>query len=305
MKQLQYTFRFLLVLFCLIPDIYASQSVWHFTSNDVNNLHSKPADIRIFYGDEPSQFADLRLPKATGPYPVAIIIHGGCWVSSFADLQNTSALADAIRDIGFATWNIEYRREDNIGGGWPGTFNDIGNATDFLRNISSKYLLDLNRVIVIGHSAGGQLALWLAGRNKLPPTSSLYKKDPLVLQTVIALGGVPDLKMFRKHGEKICNGDVVGKLLGNNEELIEKHYADASPINLLPITTRQILIYGADDQVVPFTFGKQYTQKAKRLGSPAKLIQIKHGAHHEYNVPNSVTWPIILSVIKRFLNKED
>ena len=298
MKHISCSVLFLLTLFCLISTDYASQSAWHFIPSDVNTLHSKPANVRIAYGDEPFQFADLRLPKTPGPYPVVIIIHGGCWTSAFADLQNTSALADALRNVGFATWNIEYRREDNMGGGWPGTFNDIGNSADFLRNISSKYSLDLNRVIVMGHSAGGHLALWLAGRHKLPSTSPLYKKDPLVLSGVISLGGVPDLKIFRKHGEEICNADVVGKLLGDNEERIETRYAEVSPIDLLPIGTRQILIYGDDDQAVPFTFGETYLQKAKRVGDSVKLMRVKYAAHHEYNVPNSVTWPVILSTIK-------
>jgi acetyl esterase/lipase len=92
---------------------------------DVDALPSKKADARIAYGADPLQFGELRLPAGSGPFPVGVVIHGGCWVSKFATLQNTSAMADALRDSGVATWNVEYRRLDNDGGGWPGTFADI------------------------------------------------------------------------------------------------------------------------------------------------------------------------------------
>lgn len=119
------------------------------------------------------------MSSGKGPFLVAIIVHGGCWVAKFANNKYTSPMADALRDYGIATWNIEYRRADSKGGGWPGTFKDVANATDYLPKIAKKYSLNLNRVIVIGHSAGGHLALWLAGRHNLKPSSTLYVKNPL------------------------------------------------------------------------------------------------------------------------------
>lgn len=139
---------------------------------DVNALPSRPADARVTYGADPLQFGDLRLPSGKGPFPVAVVIHGGCWVSTFATLQNTAAMADALRDAGIATWNVEYRRLDNPGGGWPGTFTDVGIAADHVRVLAKTYPLDLSRVLAVGHSAGGHLALWLAGRSAAPPSSS-------------------------------------------------------------------------------------------------------------------------------------
>lgn len=293
---------FLVLFFSLVNNMVTAQSAWYFSPSDVNILHSTAADYRIAYGKGVLQFADLRLPKTTGVHPVAIIVHGGCWVSMFADLQNTTALADALRKAGFATWNIEYRREDNEGGGWPGTFIDVANATDYLRTISKEYSLDLNNVIVIGHSAGGHLALWLAGRSRLPKTSPLYIENPLPLRGVISLGGVPDLETFRKPGEDACGTDVVGKLLGANEEQISQHYKDASPIELLPIKVPQILIYGADDEVVPQKLSDAYVKKAKTMNDKVQVISVNHAAHHEYNVPNSVTWPAIISAALALVN---
>lgn len=300
MKSILQNF-FLLIAFWLLNFSVIAKPGWYFSSADVNALHSTDADFRIFYGTGPQQFADLRLPKNQQLHPVAIIIHGGCWMSKFADLKNTAALADALREIGFATWNLEYRREDNEGGGWPGTFEDIANGVDFLRTISSQYALDLDNVLVIGHSAGGHLALWLAGRSHLLPDSSLYKTAPLPLRGVIALGGVPDLKAFRKQGEQICGADVIGKLLGKNEQEIANHYEDASPIHLLPLGMKQILIYGTDDNAIPDKLNS-YIRVAKKSGDPVKLIYVKHAGHHEYNVPNSVTWPIIKSAVELLIH---
>lgn len=284
--------------FCQKP-----QEVWHFKPSDVNALHKKPADHLISYGEDSLQFGELRLPDGPGPHPVAIIVHGGCWISKYDDLQSTGALADALRDQGYATWNIEYRREDNKGGGWPGTFEDVAHATDFLQKIASKYSLDLNRVIAVGHSAGGHLALWLAARHNLPPNSELYMKHPLPLQGVIALGAIPDLKAFRNHGEKICGSDVIGKLLGASLDQVEKHYKEASPIELLPLGIPQIFIYGTKEKSVPISFGKDYIERAQQKGDSVKIIEVENAAHHEYKVPNSVTWPAVKSAIESLLGE--
>src|SRR5262245_43877582 len=143
----------------------------------VNELPSSPADHRIQYGSGPFQFGDLRLPKTTERHPVAVVIHGGCWKAKHgdlvADLENTSPLSAALTSIGIATWNIEYRRIDNPGGGWPGTFEDVANAVDYLRVIAKSFPLDLNRTVIIGHSAGGHLATWAAARHRLPDKSLL------------------------------------------------------------------------------------------------------------------------------------
>ncbi len=283
------------IMYCFT--VLSVQTAWCFTPS------STPAAYRISYGKDPMQFGDLRLPvnKPT-PYPVAIIIHGGCWMSKFADNQNTAALADVLRNTGIATWNIEYRGEDQVGGGWPGTFKDVAKSADYLRNIANQYSLDLHRVIVIGHSAGGHLALWLAARHQLPSSSQLYTKNPLILRGVIVLGGVPDLKAFRKQEESACEGNVVEKLLGNTGDQVEKHFKDASPKELLPLGIPQILIYGTEDQVVPITLGDAYRQVAEKKGDTVKLIEVKYAAHQTYTIPYSVTWPVIQSAVQSLLH---
>jgi acetyl esterase/lipase len=130
-----------------------------------------PAANRIAYGTGALQFGELRVPAGRGPHPVVIIIHGGCWVAKLGKLDDRAVALDLVRPIaadltahGFATWNLEYRRLGNDGGGWPGTFQDIAAGADHLRQIAAKSQLDLSRVVAIGHSAGGHFALWLAAR---------------------------------------------------------------------------------------------------------------------------------------------
>ena len=272
---MQILLKTVLVIFCWLILSECLATPYAKTIN-VNALYSKPADKRISYGKDPLQFGDLRLPHGSGPYPVAIIIHGGCWISKFANLQNTAALADALRDLGVATWNIEYRSEDNNGGGWPGTFEDVAHAADFLQQIATQYSLDLNRVVAIGHSAGGHLALWLAIRHQLPTKSQLYMQHPIRLRGVVTLGGIPDLKAFRTQGEKVCGTDVVGNLLGDSPESVAKHYPETSPKELLPLGIPQILIYGAEDYVVPVELGHTYMQAARQKGDTVKLVVVKN-----------------------------
>jgi len=291
------------IIFFISANCFADINSWHFEPTDVSALHSKPADVRISYGKDPLQFGDLRLPEKSGLHPLAIVIHGGCWVTKFADYKNTAAFADALRDEGIATWNIEYRKIGNAGGGWPGTFQDIAAAVDLLPSIAKKYSLDLSHVIVIGQSAGGHFALWLAGRHNLPASSVLYKKNPLAIHGVLSLGGVPDLLAFREQAKIDCeSGDILGKLVGEGTvDNYTKNFKEASPSELLPLGVKQILIYGKDEVTVPVKFGDDYKKIASSKGDNVSVITVKDAAHHEYIVPNSVTWPVILTKVKELL----
>src|SRR5215475_9605461 len=146
------------------------------SSRDILTRAATPADDRISYGPNEFQFGELRLPKGAkgnGPYPVAIVIHGGCWMAEYG-LSYMGHLSAGLTEAGVATWSVEYRRVGNSGGGWPGTFEDVSRAADHLRKISKQYNLDIDRVIAVGHSAGGHLALWLAARKSLPKGSPVY-----------------------------------------------------------------------------------------------------------------------------------
>ena len=268
---------------------------------DIDRLPSKPADTRIPYGTDDLQYGELRLPKGSGPFPVAIVIHGGCWVSKFATLQNTAAVADALRDAGIATWNIEYRRLDNPGGGWPGTFTDVADATDRVRTIAREHPLDLSRVITIGHSAGAHLALWAAGRSRLPKTSPLYRDRPLPLRAAVALGGPGDLREFHTYAASICGSNVIDRLMAGSPETVSARYAEGSPAELLPLGVKQMLIVGADDRVMPEKSRAAYAAAATKAGDQIEVVEVP-GGHFEVIAPTSAAWPTVrervLSLVK-------
>ena len=269
---------------------------------DVNSLPSRPADARVNYAtSDPLQFGELRLPKGPGPFPVAIVIHGGCWVSTFATLQNTAAFADALRDAGVATWNVEYRRLDNPGGGWPGTFADVAAAADYVGTLAKLHDLDLSRVVVVGHSAGAHLALWLAARSRLPPNSLLYQKAPLRVRGAVALGGPGDLRDFTTYARNICGAPVIEQLLGGTPQAVPDRYAQASPVELLPFGIRQILIVGTEDGVMPLRARDAYVAAAIKAGDRAESVAVPGAGHFETIAPASAAWPVVRDKILELL----
>ncbi|MCB0189024.1 MAG: alpha/beta hydrolase [Caldilineaceae bacterium] len=203
------------------------------TVSDYVQLPGVPATARYPYGDDPEQFADLYLPPTTPPaagYPVVVLIHGGCWGAQYG-LTQLGPFSRTIADLGIAVWSLEYRRIGN-GGGWPNTFLDVAAGADFLRTIADEETLDLHRVAVAGHSAGGHLALWLAARSKLATDSELYIADPLPLIGVVSLAGIPDL--VDAEAREICRG-AVPQLLGGSAADVPIRYRDASPSAFLPL----------------------------------------------------------------------
>lgn len=273
----------------------------YLTPAEVNALPSRPADARLAYGVDPLQFGDLRLPKTQGPHPVAIVVHGGCWVSAFADLQNSAALADALRESGIATWNIEYRRIDHAGGGWPGTFTDVAAAVDHVRVLAVAHNLDTGRVITVGHSAGGALGLWAAARSRVQPESELYRANPLALQGALVLGGPGDLRAFAPLASVACGRPVVEELIGGTIDQVADRYGQASPISLLPLGVRQIFLTGEYDATVPRHLADAYVAAAQAAGDDAQHVVVANAAHHEYGAPTAVTWPVVLQSVRALM----
>jgi acetyl esterase/lipase len=257
------------------------------SSRDMLTRSEAPLDQRISYGSTEFQFAELRLPKKAGPHPVAIVIHGGCWMSQYG-LSYMSHLSQALAEAGVATWSVEYRRIGNQGGGWPGTFEDVALAADHLRKIAKKYQLDLNRVIAVGHSAGGHLALWLAARKSLPKDSPVYSSDPLPLRGVVSLAGVTDL---RRSGTA-CDANVP-QLMGGSATDKTAIYNQASPIELLPLGVPSAIVQGDSDTIIPLEMAKEYTDTAKKKGDVAKLIVIEKAGHFEIVDPQSFAWEMV------------
>jgi acetyl esterase/lipase len=268
---------------------------------DLPSLTAPPPDQRLAYGPGPLQFGNLRLPKKPGPHPVLVFVHGGCWLSQY-DIAHAAALEQAIADSGIAVWSIEYRRVGNEGGGWPNTFTDVAAGADYLRTIAPKYGLDLNRVVVGGHSAGGAFALWLAARKKISSESELYTANPLVVKGVFGLAPAPDLDALSASG--VC-GKVIDRLMGGTPVEHADRYAAASPMRLVPIGVPQSLVVGAKDASWS-PIGRAYFAKATAAGdTTVRLLEAPESGHFELIAPASSTWPIVIRELKSLLGRHD
>ena len=238
---------------------------------------------RIVYGDGPQQFGELRLPKGDGPFPVVVFIHGGCWLSAF-DYVYMTRLAAWFTEHGFATWTIEYRRLGDDGSGWPGTFLDVARATDFLRQIAKTHRVDPDRTYAAGHSAGGQLALWLATRGKLSAESELFLKDPLPIGGVLGLAAITDLAEYRNGPADSCHSSV-DQLLGGPPEKFARRYTETSPRERLPLGVVQVFLQGERDPIVAPASVAAYVEAAKKAGDRAYLLPLPGAGHFETSVP--------------------
>jgi acetyl esterase/lipase len=262
-------------------------------SRDILFLDPRPADARIAYGPDEQQFGELRVPADPGLHPVVVVVHGGFWRAAY-DLAHISHLCAELTLRGVATWSVEYRRLGHHFGGWPGTFLDVARGVDALRDVAPAYDLDLTRVMTVGHSAGGQLALWLAGRHRLPAGSPLASESPLPVVAAVALAGVVDLALAWE--ENLGDG-VVGQFMGGPPSVLKDRYAAASPIELLPLGVRQVLVHGTHDATVPIELSERYVERAAELGDPASLLALDGAGHFEPIDPRADTWEVVAGAI--------
>ncbi len=263
-------------------------------------LRPPEADLRLPYGADPLQFGDLRLPAGAGPHPVVVVVHGGYWRAAY-DLTHAGHMAAALTALGMATWNVEYRRIGNDGGSWPGTFHDVATATDSLRALAATHRLDLTRVVALGHSAGGHLALWLAARHRIPSRDALFSPRPLTLRGVVALAPVADLA--QAWDLRLSDG-VVRELMGGAPQERPARYATASPAALLPLGLPQVLVHGAGDRHVPYVVSRDYQQAALRHGDDATLITPPRADHFALIDPRSKVWPSVAAAVSRLLSPD-
>jgi len=260
------------------------------------------ADAHIAYGPAPQQFGELWLPSAKGPAPVIILVHGGCWLKMLPGLECLRHMARALSQQGYAVWNVEYRRLGEEGGGYPGTLLDVAHAADHVRDLAGQYPLDLSRVIAVGHSAGGTMALWLAGRRNLSRTSPLYSADPIRIDAVVNVAGPSDLEQFAPHSPGICMPGTLETFVGKASRGNEDVYADTSPASLLPLRIPQVLVYGIYDPAAPPYLGKQYLDTAHAKGDDVRLITIPDAGHFEMVAPWTPAWKVVADVVDQLAN---
>jgi acetyl esterase/lipase len=264
---------------------------------EVQKRKAAPPTARIAYGTGPQQFGELWVPRGPGPHPVAVIVHGGCWQKEYGE-DHIRPVCAAVAEMGVAAWCLEYRRVGDEGGGWPGTLEDVARGADHLRRIAPAHGLDLGRVVAVGHSAGGHLALWLAARPRLPESDPRRGKDPLRLRGVVGLAPIPDLARGAK--ARVC-GTAVEDLLGGSPEAQPARYAAASPFALLPLGVRQELVHGRADRIVPVSLSEDYVAAARAKGDAATLTPVDGAGHFDVIAPGSRAWLAVETAIRSVL----
>ena len=248
----------------------------------------------LSYGSEHAQVGDLRIPNVGGAHPVAVLLHGGFWRHQWTrDLMD--GLAVHLTGRGIATWNPEYRRV-GAGGGWPETFLDVAQSVDFLAEIAPDHDLALDRVAVVGHSAGGHLALWSAGRRTLANTD--LGGDPAVRpRLAVGLAAVSDLAAAQRAG---LGDDAVDPLLSGSPYHASL-YRTVSPIEMLPLGVEQIIVHGEADDVVPVSMSVSYAQAATQAGDRVRYIEDADADHSDLIDPASRVWTKVAEAITEHL----
>jgi acetyl esterase/lipase len=253
------------------------------TWDDVLALPAVPAAPRIPYGPGAKQFGELRVPAGPGKFPVAILLHGGCWQGEY-DLTYFAHLGDRLARAGIATWSLEYRGLGDAGGGWPGTFEDVAQGAAHLRTLATRFPLDLDRVALVGHSAGGQLALWLAAPRAPAFAATGAQALPFPVRGVVALAGIVDLREYAA-GAGSCNQSVV-PLLGGLGDEVPARYAATSPAERLPVGAPLHLLIGAADAIVDPAGNERFAAQARARGDAVDLEVIPQAGHFDLVLPD-------------------
>jgi acetyl esterase/lipase len=250
--------------------------------------------VRHAYGERRDQFGELTRPEGTeGPWPVAVLIHGGYWRAKY-DLRLQDPLVPDLAGRGWAVWNLEYRRLGWRGrGGWPATFEDVAAGIDQLGRLDAP--LDLARVVAIGHSAGAHLALWAAARRGLP--AGAPGAEPAVRPVAaVAQAGVVDL---REAARLDLSRGAARSLLGGPPGKLPSRYDLASPIERLPLGVPQLLVHGDADDAVPIELSRRYAERAREAGDPCELVELRGCEHFEHLDPSSHAWGVVTAWLEQ------
>jgi len=287
----------------LLPALFLSSSAATaapMTLQDYLALSGPPPTATFAYGSAPSQFAQLFRPAGAGPFPVVVLIHGGCWTIEYGGITQMHNVAGALAARGIAVWNVEYRRVDEEGGGYPGTYLDINAALDKLGAEAARHQLDLTRIVALGHSAGGQLAQWIGARSRIPATSVLYQAAPLPVRQVISLGGLADLRREKDLIKSSCGRDQV-QLAGTPSADRPDIYADTNAADLVPNGSTTLLITGELDTISPPRAAHDFAARARAAGDKAEVLILPNASHYDEIAATSPAWKLVLPAIERAL----
>lgn len=262
---------------------------------DAVTTPQQPADFRYNYGPHVFQFGDLRLPEGLGPHPLLVIIHGGCWTTRFG-LHLMDGMAGRLTGLGYATWNIEFRRVGQVGSSWPDLFEDVMDALLYVDDLANWHNLDKKRVILIGHSSGGHLALWLASK-----MHSGWPGSSVKVTGVVGLAPIVDLVSLAKSNGGACQGSLKPLLEGSYQEVPERYVA-ASPVNMPFGDIQQLLVSGRRDSIVPPTHVALQQTSRSDNGESTKHIISDSSGHFEMITPGTDAWELVETEIRALVD---
>ena len=270
----------------------------------------------IAYASGQTSFGELKLPAShAGPLPVAVLIHGGCWRSDRGSTASFRALADALAADGIATWNIEFRGVGHEGGGWPGTFLDLGKAVDLLPKLAREYPLDLRKVILVGHSSGGYFAAWLATRKRLPTASEIRGSPAVDFHGVVLADAFIDPLVIDSKGvdgRLYCDDPVLDRLVGGSPDARAEQLRQISPIAWLawgvpqeyvvssrryPVTPPRPLADGRTTMVM-----QDYPALARAAGDRINVDIVDDAGHGDFTKADTRAFEAVRRAVVRLLN---
>lgn len=240
-------------------------------------------DATIAYGDDPLQLVDIWKPQdGAAIHPAVIMIHGGCWQTDIAQRDIMNWIAADLRDHGVGVWNIEYRGVDR-GGGYPETYLDVGRAADLFAEKAVEYGFMQSKIVVIGHSAGGHLALWLANRPKLAVDTPLRGEKPVRPVLAISQGGLPDLRAGELRDGHPCGTEAP-------KRMAQSQYERTSPPQMEVGEARQLLFNNDEDRIAPPDYAESYKAKMAAKGVTVEIVETAGEGHVELIAPDSRSW---------------
>lgn len=249
-------------------------------------------DHVLAYGNAPSQRVELFLPEGDGAKPVVVFISGGCYVTRFGGPTQVRPVLDLLSRDGVAVWSVGYRRTDEDAA-FPDLFNDVATAIDLIKTEGPRFNLDLNRIVFVGHSAGGHFALWAAARDRLPVGSPLRRPDPVRPLGVVAVAAPGDIAPLRQVADDFCGAGVFDRVMGAPTEARPDIFADASPKALLPFGLPIRLIDGTDDEVIPVPVMAMFEAQARTAGDDVTFQIIQDADHIDVVTPGEAGWDAV------------